>query len=256
MTPHRSLFLLLLLASPLVSALDLDGRLEWAQRVTLGTLVSGVVEQVPAKVGTRVAKDELLLALDGRALQARIAESRASLSQAQVRLAEAQREDDRSAELYDRTLISDHERELARIELAGAQAALQIARAQLQQARLDHEYSRIQAPVAGWVLAVNAQPGQVVVANLESPALVTVARAGRMQASAELAAAKLTAVNRDSGFSVAVGEEWYPAQLDHIGPEPVRQDEREVYYPLRVSFDVPADLLLRAGQRVVVRIGK
>jgi len=256
---HLSMMVLVMLASPVVTALDLDGRLDWAQRVTLGTLVSGVVEQVPVKIGARVAKGELLLALDGRAFKARIAESRANLSQAEVRLAEAQREDGRSAELYDRTLISDHERELARIELAEAKAAMQIARTRLQQARLDHEYSRIQAPFEGWVLAVNAVPGQVVVTNLESPALVTVVRAGQMQASTQLTDAQLAGVSADSGFRVAVGDESYPAQLDNIGLEPVRQVEGNVYYAyyaLRVLFDVPNDRLLRAGQPVVVCIEK
>ncbi len=247
-------FLAMLAVTPLW-ALDLDGRLDWAGQATLGTLVSGRIEQVPVRPGDRVEQGQLLLALDGRAFQSRIAEARAELNQAEVRLAEAQREDDRSTELYDRTLISDHERELARIGLAEAQAAAQIARARLQQARLDLEYSRIESPFAAWVLAVKGVPGQVVVSELQSPALVTVARAGLMQANAELAADALASLGADEDLRVAVGGDWYPARLVVIGMEPVREDGRNLYYPLQVEFDVPADKPLRAGQPVRIRIG-
>ena len=77
-----------------------------------------------------------------------------------------------------------------------------------------------------------------------------------MQASAELAAEQLAKVSKDSDFSVAMGGEWYPAELLGVGLEPSRVDERGAYYLLQVRFAVPAGQLMRAGQPVVVRIGE
>lgn len=250
----NKLILGLLLCSPLATAQDLDARLAWSQRVELGTLVSGIIDKVAVRPGQQVSKGQLLLALDGRPFQVRIAKAKAAVSRTEVHLAEAQREDERAAELYDRTVLSDHERELARIGLAEADALARTARAQLQQARLDDEHSRIKAPFDAWVLQLDAVPGQVVVSRMQSTPLLVLAQAGRMLAEAEVAASLAAELSDKRTFTVAIAGEWYPAQLVSVGLEASRHDEREVYFPLQVSFEVPSGVMLRAGQRVALRI--
>lgn len=254
--PLKPFIFALLLHAPLVAAEDLDARLAWSQRVELGTLVSGVVDQLPVRVGQRVSGGQLLLSLDGRPFHIALGQAEAAVASAEVLLAEAQREDDRATELYDRTVLSNHERELARIGLAEADAAARTARAHLQQVRLDQERSHIKAPFDAWVLQLHAAPGQVVVSELQSQPLLVLAQAGRMLAQAEVGASRAATLTDKSRYSVAIGGDWYDARLVSVGLEPSRQDEREVYYPLQVSFEVPAGKRLRAGQRVVLRISE
>ena len=94
--------------------------LQWGQRAELGTLVSGVVAEVPVRAGQSVNKGALLVTLDDRGFRARVQGAQAAVTRTGVRFEEAKREQERAIELYDRTVLSEHERQLAEIALAEA----------------------------------------------------------------------------------------------------------------------------------------
>jgi len=127
----------MLVLAGVASAGELPGTLAWGERISMGTLVSGMVAEVPVRAGQRVNKGDLLVALVGRGLRAEVAGAKAETLRADVLLKEAQLEDERATELYERTVLSEHERTQATIGLREAQAQAQRARARLVQARLD-----------------------------------------------------------------------------------------------------------------------
>jgi len=90
--------------------------LQWQRTVSMSTPVSGVVVKVEAQVGARVDKGQVLLKLDDRARIARVNALQAKLKSAKNNRDESIREMERTQELYDRTLISEHELQLARIQ--------------------------------------------------------------------------------------------------------------------------------------------
>jgi multidrug efflux system membrane fusion protein len=245
--PRRLGLALVLLTAGAALAGELPGTLDWEDRVSMGTLVSGVVSEVPVRAGQRVHAGDLLVGLDSRGFRARLAAARAEAARAQSQLEEAQREDERAEELYARTVLSEHERTRATISLREAEAVVVRARAEVMNARLDLERSRLQAPFAGRVLAVHAVPGQAVVTHLQSESLVELAGDAQMlvRAEADLETARAIAAGT---ASVQVAGRRIAAGRVEVGFEPVGRQQGAPRYVVSVLFSRPADLELRAGQ--------
>lgn len=235
-------------------ALDLDGELSWAQRMELGTLVSGVVTELPVQPGQKVAKGAVLLKLDQRSFKTDLSSARATMQHADSQLDEARREDERAQELYDRTLLSDHERQMAQIARVDAESAAAQARAAISRAKLAQERSILVAPMAARVLAVNVSVGQAVVSELQSQPLVVIAAADRMLAEANVNASQLDKLAVGQAAQVGLSGQWLDARVEQIGLEPVARNGNETLYRVQLSFTPPVDKTLRAGLPVVLRL--
>jgi len=246
--------LMLVAAAAPAYGLELTGSLQWARRVELGTPVSGVIERIPAKAGQQVEEGTGLVYLDRRGLKADLAKAEAEAERLKKSLAEAKRELDRSEQLYARTLLSDHDLELARIDYAAAEAEYASARATLVQARLDLEYSVVRAPFPAIILTVHAEKGQTVVSNLEAEPLVTVAEAGRMVATLPVSEKQFDEVVEGSDATIRLDGREFSGRVTKIGLEPL-DDSGVARYPVEVVFAYDTrDGLLRAGRKVKVRL--
>ena len=239
---------------PVLYAADLPAVLDWGQRVELGTLVSGPVSEIPVRVGQRVARGDVLLRLDPRGFRARLAKAEAVVARAQVRFDEARREDERAIELYDRTVLSDHDRQLAAIALEEAKSDLQAAKAQRTQAALDQERSAIRAPFDGLVVRVDAAPGQVIVSQLQSRPLVVLADDRRMQAVASVPAEHIERFSGVSATTVQIRGTVLPGGVPSIDLEPLSEGGATVRYAMRVPVVVGPELRLRSGESVTIQI--
>ncbi len=227
-----------------------DARLAWSERTELGSPLSGRVAEVLVAPGDTVEPGQPLLRLDRRALLARREAARARLAAARQRLAEAARERDRIQALFDRTLLSEHELQVARIDHAAAQAAELGARAELAivEQRLDE--AELRAPFEALILSVAARAGQTVVNRLQAAPLVVVARTGRMQALASLPAEQIATLATGQAVRVMVGKQDFEGRILDAGLEPAGSDG---LYLLRVEFDIGPEQGLRAG--MAARIG-
>lgn len=167
-------------------AADIEAVAQWAEPVTLSTPVSGVVQQVSVTPGEQVDEGDVLLLLDPRPFKARRQLAQAQVQALEPALAEAAREVERAEELYDRTVLSDVEREQARIAFARASGAYKSAEARAELAQLDQEYSRLRAPYAARVLGVHVYPGEAVVNQQQAVPMISVARSDRLWLRAAL----------------------------------------------------------------------
>lgn len=247
--------LLALLLGPVgAPAAELSAVLDWGRRVELGTLVSGVVSEVPVQPGQRVDAGAVLLRLDPRGFRAQAARAEAAVERARVLLDEAEREDERAMELYDRTVLSDHERRLAAIALQEARAQLQEAEAQRVQAKLDLEHSVIRAPFAGVIVAVDAAVGQVIVSQLQSRPLVVLADDRRMMARTSVPAEQAEDVAQLSWVTVNVRGGTLEGGPPQVGLEPDGRGDDGVFYQLRVPLDLAPEVRLRAGEQAIIQI--
>lgn len=172
------LLLGVLLSSPAMAAWD--GVLDWAQRTALSTATSGVVEKVLASPGERVDKGESLLLLEQSALRAAVSKGKAAMAHHKLMLEEAQRELERTEELYARTLLADRDLNLAKIDHAKADANYQRSRAQYWQAVERLRNSHLRAPFDAVVLERRVEPGQAVVSRLRAEPQLIVAAAEKM----------------------------------------------------------------------------
>lgn len=224
------------------AAEDLPARLHWLQRVPLGSPVSGVITEVDVVEGQRVMAQAILLRLDDIPLRARVAALEAERQARRNDRDEARRELARNQELYDRTLLAEHDLTLAKIARDAAEAALKTAEADLEQARWELDHSRLRAPFEAWVVRRRAEPGQTVVSRLQAEPLLVLARAGSMLAQARVDAVRLAGLHEGQPLTVRVARRDYPGHIQRLALEADAQGR----YAVDVVFDSGAKLL-RAG---------
>ena len=235
-----------------VHAEEFDATLQWSRRVELSTPVSGVVVEVLANAGQQVSKDQVLLRLDSKVREANLEQSKAQLSRHTRLRNEAQRELDRSQELFNATLLSEHEMELARIGFDNAEAEFHKSKAALAQAESDLKYSEVRAPFDGLVVQRFVEVGQTVVSQLQAMPLFALAEAGQMIARTAATLAQVRALKMEQAATVKAGGRSYEGHITQLGAEPLpKRDESR--YAVEVTFATKG-VTLRAGEaaRIVV----
>ena len=228
-------------------AAEFNGELLWANAVTLSVPVTGRVVQVDVQPGDLVEADQALLQLDTRVARAQVAEARSAVKRLELQRAEAQREWDRAKELYDRTVLSERELQLAEIGFNAADADYHAARSAQVAAEVDLEYHLLKAPFAARVLDVHVRPGQAVINTHQATPLVSLAERNRMRARALLTENQAAALQANAAAAVRIGDQRFEVQRLSVGAAPVAA-ERPAQYAVEVLFSVPADNSLRAGQ--------
>ena len=138
------------------------GRIEAQEMVEVRARVSGSLQSVHFVDGATVAKGDLLFVIDPRPYEAVLAEARAQVTRAEVRLELAENDLDRAERLVQRRAISEEEFDARTQEKREADAALEAARAAVTAARLDVDFTQIEAPIAGRIGEQRIDPGNLV----------------------------------------------------------------------------------------------
>ena len=236
--------------SSMLLADEVDAVLKWQRTVPMTTPVSGVVVEVDAQVGKRVEKGQVILRVDDRARRARVDALQAKLKSSGRNHDESEREMERTQELYDRTLISDHELELAKIQRNESEAQYQNTLADLTQAKMDLQYSTVRAPFSAWVTKRNVEIGQTIISELQADPLVVLVDADYMVARVQVSVNKLSSLRIGQKAKVIVGKKSYQGKISHIALSPEKETTDQ--YAVDVSFEV-GDKIFRAGQPAKVR---
>ncbi len=128
---------------------EYPGRLEPVDMVEVRARVNGYLESIHFKDGALVNKGDLLFVIDPRPYQAEVAKEEAALNQAQTRLEWAVNEVGRAERMVKARAISEEEADSRNKSRREAEAGVQSARAALDVAKLNLEYTRVTAPVTG-----------------------------------------------------------------------------------------------------------
>ncbi|MCU7960488.1 MAG: efflux RND transporter periplasmic adaptor subunit [gamma proteobacterium symbiont of Bathyaustriella thionipta] len=245
--------LAILLYSPSLWALDLPAHLQWLQRQSLSLPVSGVVSQLPVQVGQRVKAGQLLLELDTRVVKANIRRYEAMQQRLQGTRTEARRELDRAEQLYDRTVLSEHDLQLAHLQMTRAQAEYLETRALLSEAQVHLQYATLKAPFDGLIVSIAVAPGQAIVNQCRAQPLMVIADDSAMRAVAYVSEDKLSKLTEKSHLSVALNGEWTASSQYQLGLE-ASTDISHPGYPLSAIVELKSPV--RAGQAVTLRISE
>jgi RND family efflux transporter MFP subunit len=162
-TPHVSV------ASPLVrDVVDWDeyvGKFEAPQSVNLSARITGVVTQVLFRNGQDVKEGQPLFIIDPRPYRATLEQAEAQIASARATLTNAKSVAARSADLVKAQAVSKEELENDQAQVRTAQASLQAAIANADNARLNLSFTTVRAPVSGRVSDKRVSLGDQVVAN-------------------------------------------------------------------------------------------
>jgi len=240
---------------------EYSGRLEAVDRVEVRPLVSGTLTQVHFKDGSLVRKGDVLFTIDPRPYAAALARAEAQLAAAQARQVYTSSELARGKRLLAENAIARRDFEEKQNAAREAAANLQAARAAVESARLDLEYTRITAPVSGRISRARITVGNVVSAGAASEPLTTLVSVDRMYASFDVDEQSFLkyvnpALARGAPVSVELGlanEDGYPRQ-GALSSVDNRLDVSSGTIRVRAVFD-NADSTLVPGLYARVRLG-
>ena len=128
---------------------EFSGRLESPQVVTLSARVSGVVTQASFAEGSLVKAGDLLFVIDERPYQAELQSKEADILSSQAQLSQAQARFNRYEGLKGSSAISAETYDQAVATLLQAKARLASAQAARDIAKLNLEWTHVQAPITG-----------------------------------------------------------------------------------------------------------
>lgn len=177
---------------PISVTVSADGTLKPTRTVTLGSELSGIVRKVNVDVNDSISAGDVLIELDTRNLESKVASARASLASAKAQLAqnratlnEAEVKDRRLKELNKLSggkMPSRTDLDAQEAAVATARAALEVAKANiadaeasLSQTETDLSKAMIKSPIDGVVLARSVEPGYAVAASLQAVELLSLA---------------------------------------------------------------------------------
>jgi RND family efflux transporter MFP subunit len=164
-------------AKPLAkSVTDWDeytGRLEAVETVEVRARVSGYLQSVNFKDGAIVKKGDLLFVIDPRPYQAVLNQAKAELTRNKVRLDLAQNNVERGERLFKSRAISAEELDTRTQEQRQAVAAIEAAKAAVEAAELNVEFTRVTSPIKGRVSRELVTVGNLVSGGTEGSTLLT-----------------------------------------------------------------------------------
>ena len=168
---------------------EATGTIEPINTVSIGSQVSGRIDEIFVDFNTYVEKGQQLAQIDTSLFAAQLQQAEANINNAQATLSKnkAMLEYDtktyhRYKNLYDRNLVSKNDLDSAEAayksdlaQVAAAKASIMQAQANYATASANMGYTKIVSPVKGIVISKEVEVGQTVAASFQTPTLFTVA---------------------------------------------------------------------------------
>ena len=165
------------------------GTVQPLQFVDVGTQVTGQLRSLHVEVGDVVQKGQLIAEIDPTVLQFKVDTTRAALQMLQAQLLERQSQarladlqSARNRQLKSADAVSEEILQLSEAAVEQARAQVNAVEAQVEQAKAslagdetNLRYTRIYAPMAGTVVALNARQGQTLVSSQQAPVILRIA---------------------------------------------------------------------------------
>jgi len=174
----------------IVDAIAATGNINAVTTVSVGSQVSGTIQQIFVDFNSRVRKGQVIALIDPRLLEAAVVQARgsvgnakAALERTQVGVIDTERTYRRNRELVKDGFVAQADVdssqtawEQALAQKRSAEASLQQAEGALSVAETNLGYATIRSPVDGIVISRNVDVGQTVAASFQTPTLFSIAQ--------------------------------------------------------------------------------
>ena len=224
--------------------------------VSVGSQVSGTIEEIFVDYNSTVKKGDKLLTIEPSVLQASVDEAKAALDSAVSQRNYAKNEYDRSKMLYKDELIARSEMEKAQTTYEQAESAVVRAQSQYDKAVTNLGYATIVSPVDGTVISRKVDKGQTVAASFQTPDLFYIAEdLTKMQIETSVSEADIGSIKQGQPVTFTVdaySSRVFKGEVRQIRLSPTTTSNVVVY---TVVIDVDnADLKLMPGMTAFVTI--
>ena len=150
---------------PIVEDDEFVGRFAAVSEVEVRARVGGYLERIEFEDGQIVKEGDLLFTIDPRPFETALGQAQAELDSAEAELTYSRSELARAEELISRGNISQQARDERRQAFLSAQARVAAAKAAIERAKLDLEYTQIRAPLTGRIDRNYVSEGNLVEVN-------------------------------------------------------------------------------------------
>lgn len=137
-------------------------RIEGQKSVQIKARVNGYLEKILFKDGAKVKEGDILFEIDSRPFEAVVEAQSAAIDEIKTRIELAKSNLERAKELLEVNAISREVYETRLSELKSQNAKLLMAEANLRKARLDLEFTKVRAPISGYVSRRYVDEGNLV----------------------------------------------------------------------------------------------
>ncbi len=151
----------------------LDGVVQAVKQSTIAAQTTGRIATFTVKAGDKVRAGQVMVTIDDREAQVGSQRAQAQVNQADADLRNAQAQMERTRNLQAQGFVSKAALDTADAQYQSAKAQRDQATASTRQSALAQGYTRVTAPMDGWVLQTFAQAGDLAVPG--SPLLVVYA---------------------------------------------------------------------------------
>ena len=232
------------------------GEINPVNTVSVGSQVSGTIEDIFVDYNSHVTKGQLLLKIEPSVLEAAVAEALASLESAKSQLTLAKNDYNRNKTLYDSGYIARAEMEQSQTNYEQAVQSVKRAQSQYDRAVTNLGYATITSPVDGTVISRKVDKGQTVAASFQTPDLFEIAEdLSKMQIETAVSEADIGVIKE--GQNVTFTVDAYPTKkfkgiVRQVRLSPTTTSNVVVY---TVVIDVDnSDLELMPGMTAFVTI--
>ena len=254
----------------IIDGVGATGALQAVRTVTVGTQVSGIVQELYADFNSIVKQGQIVARLDPSILQTQVETANANLTNAnanlerqRVTLEDARQKLTRARELNARQLTTKVDLENAELAVKTAEAQMKStqssivqAEAALNKAKVDLDHTVITAPIDGIVIKRSVDKGQTVAASMSAPELFIIAAdLTQMQVNASIDESDVGRMR--PGQVVTFRVDAYPNETFHGAVNQVRLNPVTVQNVVTYStvIDVPnPELKLKPGMTAQVTI--
>lgn len=151
------------------------GSLQPVQKVTVGSQVSGIIDEIFVDFNSMVSRGEVMAQIDPSTFEAEVSSARAELESAEAGLELARMQYERVQELRERQFVAPSEADQASATLRQAEAEVRVRTHALERAERELDRTTITAPSDGMVISREVDVGQTVAASLNAPILFEMA---------------------------------------------------------------------------------
>ena len=232
------------------------GEINPVNTVSVGSQVSGTIEDIFVDYNSHVTKGQLLLKIEPSVLEAAVAEALASLESAKSQLNLSKNDYERNKTLYDSGYIARAEMEQSQTNYEQAVQSVKRAQSQYDRAVTNLGYATITSPVEGTVISRKVDKGQTVAASFQTPDLFEIAEdLSKMQIETAVSEADIGVIKE--GQNVTFTVDAYPTKkfkgtVRQVRLSPTTTSNVVVY---TVVIDVDnSDLELMPGMTAFVTI--
>lgn len=155
-------------------AFEAVGQAEGSREIEVRARVSGILEKRVYDEGAPVKAGATLFRIEREPFEIALAQAQAALGEARAREEQARREAERLKPLVEQRAIGRKEYDDAVSQLKLSSAAIEGAKAQVDQARLNLSYTVVNAPIGGITGRAVRSEGSLVAAGTDSSLLTTV----------------------------------------------------------------------------------